>query len=95
MRQRGPEFLSNPVKDWPMKSASEVAANARETASQLQRKAFLAVLTRAQAKKLSNPDSPGGEGPVVADGVSGAPEPSGNGAKPTLVETKEMETPCS
>ena len=38
-----------------MKSASEVAADARETVSKLQRKVFSAILTRAQAKKFLNP----------------------------------------
>ena len=38
-----------------MKSASEVAADARETVSRLQRKVFSAILTRAQAKKLLYP----------------------------------------
>ncbi len=66
--QKGPEFLSSPVEDWPIKSASEVAADAREVVSRLQRKAFSAVLTRAQAKKLLNPDSSGGEDPIVTGG---------------------------
>ncbi len=91
MWQKGPEFLSSPVEDWPIKSASEVAADAREVVSRLQRKAFAAVLTRAQAKKLLNPDSPGGEDPIVTGGVSRAPASSGNGMKLTLSETKETE----
>ncbi len=86
--QKGPEFLSSPVEDWPIKSASEVAADAREVVSRLQRKAFAAVLTRAQAKKLLNPDSPGGEDPIVTGGVSRAPASSGNGMKLTLSETQ-------
>ncbi len=89
--QKGPEFLSSPVEDWPIKSVSEVAADAREVVSRLQRKAFAAVLTRAQAKKLLNPDSPGGEDPIVTGGVSRAPASSGNGMKLTLSETKETE----
>ena len=89
--QKGPMFLSGPVEDWPMKSASEVAADAREMVSKLQRKAFSAVLTRAQAKKLLNPASPVGEGPIVTDGVSGAPASSENGMKLTSIETKETE----
>lgn len=75
-----------------MKSASEVAADAREMVSKLQRKAFSAVLTRAQAKKLLSPDSPGGETPIVTDGVSMAPVSSENGRKLTSTETKETET---
>ena len=86
MWQKGPEFLSSPVEDWPMKSTSEVAADAR--VSKLQRKAFSAVLTRAQANKLLNPDSPGGEDPVVTDGVSGAPASSDDGMKLISTETK-------
>ncbi len=92
--QKGPEFLSSPVEDWPIKSASEVAADAREVVSRLQRKAFAAVLTRAQAKKLLNPDSPGGEDPIVTGGVSRAPASSENGMKLTLSETKETERHC-
>ena len=56
--QKGPEFLSCPVENWPMTSASEVGADAREMVSKLQRKAFSGVLTRTQAKKLLNADSP-------------------------------------
>ncbi|KAI2666736.1 Pro-Pol polyprotein [Labeo rohita] len=49
--QKGPQFLRLPVEEWPMKSADEVAVDARERVSKLQRKTFSAVLTRAQAKK--------------------------------------------
>ena len=56
--QAGPHFLSTPVENWPMKSASEVAAAAREAVGKLQRKAFTAVTTRAQAKKTSPPTNP-------------------------------------
>ena len=31
--QKSPKFLSSPVEDWPMKSASKVAADAREMVS--------------------------------------------------------------
>lgn len=65
-----------------MKTTSEVAASAREMVSKLQRKAFLAVLTRSQTKKLVKP---------VADGDSGTPAPSENGTKLTSTETKETE----
>lgn len=75
-----------------MKSTSEVAASAREMVSKLQRKAFSAVLTRSQTKKLVKPDSLSGEGPVVADGDSGAPVPSENGTKLTSTETKETDS---
>ena len=84
--QKGPKFMSSPVEYWPMKSASKVAADARELVSKLQRKAFSAVLTRAQAKKLLNPDSPGGEDPIVTNGVSRALASSENGLKLTSTE---------
>lgn len=48
--QTGPEFLKLPVEEWPIKSAEKVAARARENANRLQRKAFSAALTIAQAK---------------------------------------------
>ena len=89
--QKGPSFLSSPVGDWPMKSASEVAASAREMVGQLQRKAFSAVLTRARAKELLNPDGPSGEVPAATGGVSKSPEPSGGGVKSTSGEIKQTE----
>lgn len=46
--QNGPWFLRRPKK-----SAKEIAANAKEGIEKLQRKAFSAVLTRAQKKKQS------------------------------------------
>lgn len=49
--QKGPQFLRHPVKEWPKKSAAEVAADAKEKVDKLQRKTFSAVLTRAQTKK--------------------------------------------
>ncbi|GAA6097417.1 uncharacterized protein LOC108181458 [Tachysurus ichikawai] len=49
--QKGPQFLRLPVEEWPVKSAAEIAADARERVSKLQRKTFSAVLTRAQTKK--------------------------------------------
>ena len=47
--QNGPEFLSLPVCEWPIKSAKEIATAARESINKLQKKAFVAALTRAQA----------------------------------------------
>ena len=49
--QNGPYFLRQPVEEWPKKSAKEVAANAKGGIDKLQRKAFSAVLTRAQARR--------------------------------------------
>nr|XP_061826459.1 uncharacterized protein LOC133612783 [Nerophis lumbriciformis] len=49
--QNGPKFLSPPESEWPTKSAKELATTARESINKLQRKAFAAVLTRAQARK--------------------------------------------
>ncbi|XP_033955542.1 uncharacterized protein [Pseudochaenichthys georgianus] len=48
--QDGPEFLRWPVEEWPIRSAGEVAAQARESVDKLQRKAFSAAITRAQAE---------------------------------------------
>ena len=49
--QDGPEFLKWPVEEWPKKSAGEFAAHARESVNRLQRKAFSAGMTRAQASE--------------------------------------------
>lgn len=48
--QNGPSFLSKSVEEWPVKSAKEVAASAKEGINKLRRKTFTAALTRAQAK---------------------------------------------
>ncbi|KAL0165741.1 hypothetical protein M9458_037585, partial [Cirrhinus mrigala] len=90
--QEGPKFLSSPVKDWPIKSASEVATDARGVVSKLQKKAFSAVLTRAQAKNWLNPGSPGSEDPVVTDRISEASVSPENGTELALNEVKEKET---
>ena len=51
--QNGPQFLSLPENEWPIKSAKELAATAKENVNKLQRKAFIAALTRAKAKTAS------------------------------------------
>ncbi|XP_055768950.1 uncharacterized protein LOC129844827 [Salvelinus fontinalis] len=64
MWQDGPAFLRKPVKEWPHKSAKEIAAYAKEGINKLRRKAFSAALTRAQVKRnqsdaqQNNPDEP-------------------------------------
>lgn len=49
--QSGPKFISQPVNEWPIRSAKDVAAAARENLTKIQKKAFVAALTRAQLKK--------------------------------------------
>lgn len=49
--QNGPRFLSLAASEWPVRSAKELTATARENISKLQKKAFVAVLTRAKAKQ--------------------------------------------
>lgn len=49
--QQGPKFLSLPAAEWPIKSAKDVSATARESVGKMQRKTFAAALTRAQVKK--------------------------------------------
>lgn len=49
--QNGPKFLSLPSNEWPVRSAKELAATARMNIDKLQKKAFVAALTRAKAKK--------------------------------------------
>ncbi|XP_058497913.1 uncharacterized protein LOC131468070 [Solea solea] len=87
--QKGPEFLSSPVEDWPMKSATKVAADATETVSKLQKKDFAAALTRTQAQKLLNS---GGEGRNFTDGVSKSLAGLQSEPKSIPVETKKDET---
>ena len=76
--QRGPDFLARPVEEWPMKSAAEVAAGTREEVSKLQRKAFSAATTRAQVKRLTNPDDLSGAGAVDEHGAPMMPSLAGN-----------------
>lgn len=56
--QYGPEFLKWPVEEWPIKSAREVAAYARESVNTLQREAFSAAIARAQAEAIQQKADP-------------------------------------
>lgn len=49
--QEGPEFLKQPQSNWPMKTASEISPSVTEDVGKLQRKAFSAAVTRAQAQQ--------------------------------------------
>ena len=81
--QRGPEFLTRAVEEWPMKSAAEVASGTREVVSKLQRKAFSAIVTRARAKKLSASGGPSGVGAMVGDGaITWSPMVNDRGSSP-------------
>lgn len=53
--QQGPEFLRRPESKWPVKTASEVVTTVADDVKKLQRKAFSAVVTRAQSRKASGP----------------------------------------
>lgn len=63
--QQGPEFLSLPANEWPIKSAKDVSATARESVGKMQKKTFTAVLARAQVKK-GPPDLEGRRPPAGA-----------------------------
>ena len=59
--QEGPAFLKEPENEWPVRTAAEVVAEARDAIGKLQRKAFTAVQTRAQKRKGAQawePDPP-------------------------------------
>lgn len=43
-------FLWQPINEWPIKSAKEIAVTAKEAIVRLQKKAFTAVMTSAQSK---------------------------------------------
>lgn len=49
--QQGPKFLDLPADEWPVKSAKDVSAIARESVGKMQKKSFTAALTRAQVKE--------------------------------------------
>lgn len=48
--QLGPKFLQLPESEWPKKSAQDVTAHARDNIIKMQKKTFVAVLTRSQQK---------------------------------------------
>lgn len=52
--QQGPKFLSWPEDEWPVKTGSEIVTSVSDDVKKLQRKAFSAVVTRAQAGKISS-----------------------------------------
>lgn len=52
--QQGPKFLSWPEDEWPVKTASEIVTSVADDVKKLQRKAFSAAVTRAQAGKISS-----------------------------------------
>lgn len=49
--QLGPSFLQLSESEWPTKSANDVAVQARENVVKIQKKTFVAVLTRSQLKE--------------------------------------------
>ena len=50
--QNGAEFLKQPLEEWPIKSAGDIATDARDSVNKLQRKSFSAVMTRAEGKRV-------------------------------------------
>lgn len=46
----GPKFLQLPESEWPKKSAQDVTPHARDNIIRLQKKTFVAVLTRSQQR---------------------------------------------
>lgn len=56
--QLGPEFLSLPECEWPVKSAKDVAVQARENIMRMQKKAFIAVLTRSGGEEKLDKSPP-------------------------------------
>lgn len=54
--QRGPNFLSLPESEWPVKSAKDVAVEARENLVRIQKKAFVAALNRAGGNVEPKPE---------------------------------------
>ena len=52
--QQGPAFLSWPVAEWPVKTASEIVTSVADDVKRLQRRAFSAIITRSQARESSS-----------------------------------------
>ena len=50
--QSGPEFLQLPESEWPKKSAKDVAAQARDNITQIQKKPLLLYLPEANIKRM-------------------------------------------
>lgn len=48
--QSSPQFLQLPESEWPKKSVKDVGAQARDNITKIQKKTFVAVLTRSQHK---------------------------------------------
>ena len=48
--QSGPQFLQLPESEWPKKSAKDVAPQARDKITKIQKKTFVAALTQSQQK---------------------------------------------
>lgn len=73
--QNGTMFLRTPVKDWPLKSAKDLADNARQNINKMQKKAFVLALTRAQAAKLEerSPEKTGSQNRIEPEKVLARP----------------------
>lgn len=48
--QSGPQFLQLPESEWPKKSAKDISVQAGDSITKMQKKTFVAVLTRSQEK---------------------------------------------
>lgn len=49
--QSGPKFLQLSENEWPKKSSSDVATQARDNIMKMQKKSFIAVITHSQLKE--------------------------------------------
>lgn len=87
--QQGPEFLSWPEAEWPVKTASEIVTSVADDVKRLQRRAFSAVVTRSQAEKLSGPSNTD----VGADLQDSAPRPQMKDQGPTPAVERPKRKP--